>query len=206
MFASQRVVLWFKELLPWIADIGAKFLWARGKFFGICFVDPNEDTASKFVKVCEEALRWIQKHDSVRFRRIQREIETIVNLPSIRGAQYQRLGRVCTIDLKRIPDCDFEQNVELVVRFLLYFSAFGTLWSRGIMENSRSRSRIQRACIRHINGFARKANVPELEVPSHVVVHEDLTARQLLNFLKGAPNNHEDREQQGDEYRSKGRY
>ena len=100
---------WFLSI-PFIAvPIFAYARSALGEYRGIkvCSFSVSKIPSSEFLARTLEALQLIERVDARRFRRIQQEIQFIVHGELLVGAEYDRLGRVCTVDFTYY---DFEKN------------------------------------------------------------------------------------------------
>lgn len=143
-------------------DAVAPHMWPSSMRETIRILDPNSETRERFVGIVGEVLRTIAENDPLRFKRIQREIRTIVNMPVLTGAEYSRLFRVCSIDLRIFP---FEESPQtayaLLACALIHESTHGSLFTRRIVQNKRNYSRIEVICNKEMARFALKANIAE---------------------------------------------
>lgn len=152
----------FAELPGAFFDAAAPYIWPSSMRDTIRILDPNPETRERFTDIVGEALRTIAENDPLRFKRLQREIRTIVNMPVLTGAEYSRLFRVCSIDLRIFP---LEESPKaayaLLACALIHESTHGSLFTRRIVQNKRNHSRIELICNKEMSRFAPKANIAE---------------------------------------------
>lgn len=108
------------------------------------------------------ALQLIKSVDPRRYRRIQGEIEFVVNGEGIRTASYNRPVRMCDIDYGRY---DLTENPEWYLwwyaTILVHEATHGAIFSRYIAYIPRLRVRIERLCHLEQKRFAKKADTNE---------------------------------------------
>lgn len=118
-------------------------------------LDP--EMQSNFVARTSEALALIKARDPRRFRRIKREIRSIVSM-SLSPGSYTRPWRQCNIDFRHF---DFASNPESALQsyccVLVHEATHGHLYSRYINYDEKSRERIERLCRKEEGHFARRA-------------------------------------------------
>ena|SRR6266496_5049967 len=132
-------------------------IWPNEIRKGISIVDVSRDTMPGFVRAIDEALTLVEQNDPLRFRRLQREIRTILNIPVITGAAYSRPYRTCRIDLRCFPvERDRESAIVLLALTLIHEATHGYLHSRNVLQNKRNYARVEYLCRKEESRFARK--------------------------------------------------
>src|SRR5215204_1927072 len=103
-FSCYASVLLAIESVPALFDSIAASVWPSREVFGIRMVDTLDTSEPNFFQTVEAALSFIKDRDPLRFSRLKREIRLVVHLPVATGAQYSRLKRVCTVDMRQHMD------------------------------------------------------------------------------------------------------
>lgn len=122
---------------------------------------PKEGTDPLFVERTKEALDYLEKLDSRRFRRVKREIKAIVKAhPSAwYGGKYLRHVKACLVN----PDgFKYEENstdaMKLFACTLVHEATHGMLDSLDIPYNRKTKLRIERLCIEEEVRFSSRFN------------------------------------------------
>jgi hypothetical protein len=114
---------------------------------GIRVADPTPETLGHFTTVVGEALALIARCDPIRWKRVQREIHTVVNTATGGPACYDRALRVCMVDVRRFFDAnDSSLTVRLMAFELIFQSTLGYLYSKGILRNRQNQQRFDSLC------------------------------------------------------------
>lgn len=134
------------------------------RFEGIVISDLNQDPG--FRETALAALRLIKDLDARRFRRIQRHINWIVNVPlPYGGAEYSYSTQTCRLDFERSfwkPYAGYE--FALCARILVHEATHGVVDSRRISYSAKMRSRIERLCVREEQRFLTRMAFTEPEI------------------------------------------
>src|SRR5215204_1858873 len=109
-FSCYASVLLAIESVPALFDSIAASVWPSREVFGIRMVDTLDTSEPNFFQTVEAALSLIKDRDPRRFSRLKREIRLVVHLPVATGAQYSRLKRVCTVDLRHLDRYPWGQH------------------------------------------------------------------------------------------------
>lgn len=117
-----------------VFDAGVLLLCPAKMVRGIRVIDPAPETCGRFEILVDGALSLIARADPIRFKRVQREIRSIVNAPAPGGSNSRRPLRVCSLNLKYFHDPnDPEMTVRLVASALIREATYGHLFSQGIL-------------------------------------------------------------------------
>jgi hypothetical protein len=124
---------------------------------GIQVGDPTPETRECFLELMDQALALIANSDPLRWKRVQREIQIIINTPSIYTSSYGRTARVCMLDLRYFyrPD-EPHLIVPLLTSELIYQATFGYLYSRGILRTRKNSQRFDRLRLQEAGRFLRR--------------------------------------------------
>jgi hypothetical protein len=126
---------------------------------GIKIVDVSQSRKAdhRFQADTVAALHLIRSVDPRRFRRIQREIEFIVNCEAVSFASYNRPLRRCEVDYGRLDATDDpEWYLWGYSAVVVHEATHGVLYSRHIAYTPELRSRIERLCHTEEKRFARR--------------------------------------------------
>jgi hypothetical protein len=133
-------------------------LWRRSpqiKCFGIRVIDANQEHQDdgRFFGVIHESLDLLQRRDPVRFRRVCRFINTIVNEEALATAQYCATIRTAVLDFARMELlCPERAPLSVfVAATLVHESTHGLVRARGI--HRRRCIRVERLCHREESRF-----------------------------------------------------
>jgi hypothetical protein len=138
--------------------------WPQVKVAGIRIVDPQADKDSTFYRIVSEGLELIAFADERRYARVLAEIRVIANVPTPTGAMYSRPLRVCYLDKAVYEDAqEFYGNAGATACMLVHEATHGHFFTKFIGLNSRSASRIERACNHEMLRFARRINIDAQE-------------------------------------------
>ena len=123
------------------------------KFEGITLSDADENVS--FRETVLEALRLVKDLDPRRFRRIQRYIKWVVNVPlAYGGGEYAYSMRTCRLDFERsVWEPYANYATALCARMLVHEATHGVLYAQGIPYSGQLRSRIERLCVREEQRF-----------------------------------------------------
>ncbi len=110
-----------------------------------------------FVSTTVAALDLIQATDRLRFARVQREIRFIIQTIVASPAQYRRLSRTCSVDLRHFPFYEFPDfSLKAYACVLVHEATHGYLHSKGVPHIVRLRPRIEKICTIEAIRFAKK--------------------------------------------------
>jgi len=158
---------------------------------GFRVVDPEPTSKDRFRAVVGSALALIAKFDRIRYHRVQAEIRTIVNLPSVWGYSYNRPLRMCFLELGRWPDAeDPARAVKLLASCLVHEATLGHIMSRGVLRNRRNPMRFDRLRCKEAQRFLRRLGMtrtpwdPEQLVPEPKGASWRLAKRTLKRTLR----------------------
>ena len=126
---------------------------------GIQVGDPTPETRESFIQLIDHALTLIADCDPVRWRRVQREVQVIINTPSIYTSSYARTKRICMLDLRYFyrPD-ESRIIVPLLAAELIYQATFGCLWSHRILRTRRNSQRVDSLRSKEAGRFLRRCS------------------------------------------------
>jgi hypothetical protein len=133
-------------------------------FYGIKIVDTSmrRKFDHRFQADTVAALQLVRSVDPRRFRRIQREIEFIVNQEATNYASYDRPTRSCIVDYDKVDHSEYpEWYLWQYASTLVHEATHGALYSRHIAYTPALRARIERLCHTEQTRFAAKAYTPE---------------------------------------------
>jgi hypothetical protein len=102
------------------------------------------------------SLELVKSCDPSRYRRIQRRLSWISNVPleAPWQAKYRRTLRACEIDfVERDYEADPEQHVAWCASTLVHEATHGAISGRGIRYSPELRSRIERLCVAEEHRF-----------------------------------------------------
>ena len=124
---------------------------------GIRIVDHNPETFKRFTNMTGEALMLVCESDQARFRRIQREIRSVMNAPSIGCFDYCRPFRACSIDSNSFYDSDdWLMTVKFTASALVYLATFGRLYTLGILRTPQTKKRFDSMCVHEALRFMKR--------------------------------------------------
>lgn len=137
-----------------------KWLLPPPTFHGIAILDMHPATKSTdfFLEQTKKALQLISETDPRRFKIVTSQIRIIINdhLPSF-SAFYHRRGRICDVDLSKLP---FESRPEWSVKeyacTIIHEATHGRLFQQMIPYTKKTRSRIEKICVDESRRFAGK--------------------------------------------------
>ncbi len=154
--------------LPSIVTMGAlPKIWPGEVREGIRVIDPMPQSCGSFINTAESALALLAQATPARFRRVQREIRAIVNLPVPRGAEYRRFSRLCLIDFRCFPvTTDPEYAAKLFACALVHEASHGYLERRKILQTKRNHSRIECFCCREASRLGVRLGMDTSKWPS----------------------------------------
>ena len=122
---------------------------------GIRIIDFLAESHEVFVRQTREALDMIATIDSRRFDRVREHVKTILNLPSVRYASYQRPLRVCSINLSSL---NFEVEPDFASKFyaciIVHEATHGYLFSKYLPQTRHTVDQIERICTHEAVRFA----------------------------------------------------
>ena len=137
-------------------------------FEGIKIIAPpvgKGESPSPFLEDMAAALRLIQSADPRRFRRVQREIAAVEDVPGLSSASYRRLMKRCYVDYARFDPEQRRQHPEwytwLFAASLLHEATHGAIYSRHIQYTPKLRERIERLCRTEERRFATRADTDD---------------------------------------------
>jgi len=146
------------ELPSNLFDYVAPAIWPSRNIMGICVVDTVQESNLRFFDLVEGALHLIKAQDELRFARLNREIRLIVHLPVKTGAQYSRLTKTCSVDLRKMLKAEDRQwSFGTLACILVHESTHGYLYTRRIVQTGRNYPRVERLCCNEMRRFAKKA-------------------------------------------------
>lgn len=129
-------------------------------FDGFLIVDSfwNNPNAIAFFKYIKAALRLIRSQDQRRFRTVQREIKTIINVFKLGPiGNYLAPIRACALDFCYFPLPQNSDQREIYVVFwasvIVHEATHGRLMSLNIPYNKLTRSRVERICCNETRHF-----------------------------------------------------
>lgn len=133
---------------------------------GIQVGDPTPETRECFLQLVDRAITLIANSDPLRWRRVRREIQIIINTPSIYTSSYGRTRRVCMLDLRYFyrPD-ELHIIVPLLASELIYQATFGCLCSSGVLRTRRNSHRFDRLRSQEAGRFLRRCS-PLTDLPA----------------------------------------
>lgn len=118
------------------------------------------------------ALQLIKSVDSRRYRRLQREIDFIVNGEGFHFVSYNRPVKMCDVDYNQF---DFSKHPEWYLWWyataLVHEATHGTIHANHIHYTPKLRARIERLCVTEAGRFATRADTAD-RVWSHTLVGE----------------------------------
>jgi len=121
-----------------------------------------ESTAA-FVRLVTDALALIEQTDPRRFRLLQREVEFVANEMTHSGSSgaYWRGARRCQIDFDReFGHRDLAENYEWwvaqIASLMVHEATHGRIYSHGVPYTWKNRARVERACHREQQRFAKR--------------------------------------------------
>ena len=143
-----------------LVDAAFRFLWPSELKMGIRLVDSARRASSPSIAAVDAALGLIARIDRVRFRRVQTEIRTIVNLPVVLGFCYERPLRLCSVDIAWLCEGgDPETTRKLLASVLVHEATLGHLFSHGILRNRWNYSRVERLRCAEAKRFLQRAGM-----------------------------------------------
>lgn len=146
----------FLFLLLFRATNPIRKCWRFGSFeiYDITLQTRNTDVFFEFTK---KALILIQKLDSRRYQRIEKQIRRIINIHLLAFAEYRAIDKSCNVDFRRYAECnDPELGLRAYACTLVHEATHGVLESRCIPYTRRTKPLIECICIKESLRFARK--------------------------------------------------
>jgi hypothetical protein len=165
----RRVRYWAAYLPDLVSNIpltlglhaSTRFIFSSELLLGIRVADTSKKTWPEFLRVTDEALELVAAKDPLRYRRILKEIRTIVQMPVMTGAEYHRLLKICCLDLRVFVREGEKVAVKLLAAALVHEASHGHLHSRGITSmRRRNILRIERICYNETIAFAKRIDLP----------------------------------------------
>jgi hypothetical protein len=142
------------SLITVVAELALRF-WPATKKRKIAIIDPIRDPNHGFVGLVIEALEKIEANDSRRWRRLNEEIRTIINIPVPGGAEYSRFLKTSRISFQHFSRIQDECiKATLVACRLISHATYGYLCSRKILTNNQY-ARVLRLCYKEEARFAK---------------------------------------------------
>ena len=120
-----------------------------GEVDGITICDPCAPDLEKssFFKHTGEALSLIRKFDPKRHRRVCRYLRYIVNRPLISGGNFERVGKICSVDYDKHYAAGPRQWRERAYACLIIHEAtHGMLDAKGIAYSKKNWEQTERLC------------------------------------------------------------
>jgi hypothetical protein len=148
-FGYRLALVWRYYVLgaPSLAvDLLVSWLYPKESTMGFRIVDLMQGTHQQFLTLAKGALTLIATSDPRRFKRVEREIRTIVNQPVLSAGQYFRPMRVCCVDIRCLYDSDPEIVIKLLASLLIHEATHGALFSANILRTRRNHSRVEMLC------------------------------------------------------------
>lgn len=141
------------------------------RFEGIVISDGDDNPS--FRETVLAALQLIKELDPRRFRRIQRYIKWVVNVPLAHGGgEYAYSMHTCRIDFEQSVWQPWgDQAFVLCADVLIHEATHGVLNARNIPYSSQLRSRIERLCVREGQRFLSRVSEARPEV-AKALCHE----------------------------------
>jgi hypothetical protein len=128
----------------------------------LCDVSQRAKVDDRFLVDTRAALQLIKSVDPRRYRRVQREIESIVNCEALVFAGYSRTNKICQIDYGRHTETgDAEWYTWYYASVLVHEATHGAIYSRQVDYTPALRVRIERLCRKEQKRFATKCDTPE---------------------------------------------
>lgn len=128
---------------------------------GIRVIDPVAETRSHFTTTVERALTMMASSDARRFKRVQREICTILNQPVVFAAQYFRPLKTCALDLRCFYDEDPDTTARLFASALVHEATHGSLFSARVAQTRYNHSRVERLCCKEAERFLARVGMKD---------------------------------------------
>ena len=129
-----------------------------GEHAGIKLVDisSNKSNAKPFIEHTSLALDLISRIDPLRFARVTRYIDYIVNLELYSGGRYCP-GKICQIDYGRMNFSKYpDWFLYLYASAIVHEATHGYIQSKGIIRTSANGMDIERICVTEENHFLSK--------------------------------------------------
>ena len=146
----------FSLLLSRLTGVGSY----RG--ISICSFTLSQVSGKEFMRRTLEALQLVERTDSRRFRRIQRQIRFIIHAELESGACYRRLGRICVVDFSRYDFTkDHDWYLYCYASTLVHEATHGAIYSGYVTYAKRNRLRIEKLCHMEERRFLQKLDVPD---------------------------------------------
>ncbi len=133
-------------------------------------LDLNSRTRATSFFECQSrnALTMLAQYDPRRFRRVRAQIKTLVNVSLRSLAKYQRIGRICYVDLLQLPwDEKPKWSLAEYACTLVHEATHGLIESRSLPYHELTRMRIEKMCIVEAMRFATRLQDPEFDWQEH---------------------------------------
>jgi hypothetical protein len=115
-----------------------------------------------------QSLELISQIDPRRFQRFRTEVKAILNTRLLTTARYQRLGRVCLIDLNAWEfAADPEFSIKSLACTLVHEATHGQIYSKLIPYRRQTRQQIEKLCTVEQLRFARRFEDPAYNWEKH---------------------------------------
>jgi hypothetical protein len=156
---AYRVTMIWRYYVRGLIKIMVDRLFQRSLSFRVVHrihvADPSDATRDNFVNLVASALTLAKAHDELRFRRILKEIRTIINLRSVWGYAYYRPSRTCLIQFDRWSNGDPNETSAHLASALVCQATVGRIISLGVLRTHRNAERIDALSAKEAARFLR---------------------------------------------------